>query len=220
MLPVRRSRDLLTLMSTKASHTNIWERLREGNKDALLSLYNEHYIGLMNYGIKLTNKRDITRDAITQVLLRLWDNRSRLPEVNNVRSYLLTTLRRELMAEVKMENIRHTRNQEACQLIPTEEKSYEELIIQWQHNNELRLKLAKAFNTLTAREKELLQLKFFEDLDYKEIAERCNISKRTAYNIIHAALKSLRTILIATPRENSIPDHILLSCIFLILIQA
>jgi hypothetical protein len=35
-------------------------------------------------------------------------------------------------------------------------------------------------------------MKFFEDVDYDEIARLCNISRRTAYNIIHDSLKILR----------------------------
>ncbi|MNL43391.1 RNA polymerase sigma factor [compost metagenome] len=45
---------------------------------------------------------------------------------------------------------------------------------------------------LTEREKELIRLKFFDDLDYDEIAVKCGITKRTAYNITHDALKKLR----------------------------
>lgn len=206
-------------MLKSESHTNTWKKFREGDKDALLILYNEHYIGLMNYGLKVTSNREMTKDAITQILLRLWDNRSSLPDVINIRSYLLTTLRRELLAEIKMENKRHSKYTEAGQNLPAEEKSYEELIIQLQQNNELNHKLLSALKTLTSREKELLQLKFFEDLDYEDIAERCLISKRTAYNIIHRALKTLKVILITTPKGRNIPDKILLSSIFFFLMQ-
>src|SRR5690242_16257524 len=92
------------IMPSNACHTVTWTRLQNGIRDALLELYNQHYTGLVNYGIKLTGNRDLTTDCITQVLLRLWDNRAKLPVVENVRSYLLTCLRRELMAELKSQN--------------------------------------------------------------------------------------------------------------------
>lgn len=206
-------------MSNKESHISAWKQLRQGNKDALLLLYNEHYVGLLNYGLKVTQNREIIKDAITHILLRLWDRRASLPHVGNVRSYLLTTLHRELLAEIKMENKRHSKYTEAAHNLPIEEKSYEDLIIQLQHNNELKQKLLLAFNDLTSREKELLQLKFFEDLDYEDIAERCQISKRTVYNIIHRALKTLRFMLISAPKVSSIPEKILLGYILFILMQ-
>ena len=69
---------------------------------------------------------------------------------------------------------------------------YEEIIIGIQSNLELKKQLLHAIQGLSAREKEILQMKFYDDLDYDDIAERCHITKRTAYNIIHGALKRLK----------------------------
>lgn len=179
-------------MLAKASHNEIWALLQSGNHQALLSLYNSHYLGLMNYGVKLTGNRELTYDCITQLLLRLWDTREKLPPVENVRSYLLTCLRRELMATLKLESTRQTRNRNIQRSMDDAEQSYEECIIQLQTSKALQEKLTRALDKLTEREKELLKLKFFDDLDYDEIAATCGITKRTAYNIIHTAIKTLK----------------------------
>lgn len=203
-------------METKACHT--WIQLQNGQQHALLELYNQHYVGLMNYGMKLTGQRQLTSGCITQILLRLWDNRAKLPVVENVRSYLLTCLRRELMAEIKMEANRMRNNKRFHDMAPTEECCYEEHLVQLQHNKELKNGLTKALSQLTQREKELMRLKFFEDLDYDEIAARCDITKRTAYNIIHAALKRLKASFVTPPLPN--PDihnpAILAMCCFIL----
>jgi RNA polymerase sigma-70 factor (ECF subfamily) len=73
-----------------------------------------------------------------------------------------------------------------------EEISYEEYLIQTQTNVEIKNSLTRVFSGLSKREKQLLQMKFFDDLSYDEIALECNITKRTAYNIIHGALKTLK----------------------------
>ena len=179
-------------MLAKASHSETWAQLQKGNQQALLALYDTHYIGLLNYGIKLTGNRELTRDCITQILLRLWDSRQKLPAVENVRSYLLTCLRHELVAELKGENTRMNRNTMVQRSLSDAELPYEEYLIPAQTNKVLREKLVKAFEKLTEREKELLRLRFFEDLDYDEIAAQCSITKRTAYNIIHTAIKTLK----------------------------
>jgi RNA polymerase sigma-70 factor (ECF subfamily) len=186
-------------MLAKASHSEIWMQLQSGNQQALLALYDRHYIGLLNYGMKLTGNRELTRDCITQILLRLWDSRQKLPPVENVRSYLLTCLRRELISELKGETTRSTRNQKVQKTLSESELPYEEYLIQVQTNEALREKLMKAFEKLTQREKELLRLRFFEDLDYDEIAAQCSITKRTAYNIIHTAIKALKADFVYRP---------------------
>jgi RNA polymerase sigma factor (sigma-70 family) len=179
-------------MSTNAGHSDVWTQLKQGNQQALLDLYNAHYIGLLNYGCKLTGNRELTNDCITQVLLRLWDCRERLPSVGNIRSYLLTCLRRELMSELK-KSVRAEKYHRSLQNgMHATDLPYEEYIIELQTNAAWKEKLGHAFGKLTDREKELLRLRFFEDMSYDEMAEQCNITKRTAYNIIHAAIKTLK----------------------------
>ncbi len=197
-------------------HNEIWARLRAGDRDALLNLYNYHYVGLINYGLKLTGDRELTNDCITQILLRLWDKRQQLPVVENPRSYLLTCLRHELFAERKAERKRAAGGRSFQRDGAGSEPSYEEYIIQLQTNKALAEKLTRALNRLSTREKELLRLKFFEDLDYDEIASRCGITKRTAYNTIHSALKILKSLFATSPNTGLVPDPVplLLACLF------
>jgi RNA polymerase sigma-70 factor (ECF subfamily) len=206
----------LNSMPASEDHMATWTKLKGGDQAALLELYNVHYLGLMNYGLKLTGNRTLTSSSITQVLLRLWDNRSKLPEVDNVRSYLLTCLRNEMLAELKSESKRVSSNKLLRFSGEASEASYEEYLIAVQSNRELKERLHKALDKLTAREKELLSMKFFEDLSYEEIAQRCRITRRTAYNIIHAAVKTLRVEL-NQPRNTKVEiDHLLLFLPFLI----
>jgi RNA polymerase sigma-70 factor (ECF subfamily) len=179
----------------QTSQTSIWGLLKAGDPQALLALYDEYYIALTRYGLKLTADPELTRDCITQVLLRLWDKRDRLPPVEHIRSYLFTCLRRELFAELRSGHVRIISEGRSGSGAEQESLSYEECLIRIQTNREIREKLAGAFVRLTRREKELLRLKFFEIYSYDEIALQCGISKRTAYNIIHHALNVLRTAL-------------------------
>lgn len=173
-------------------HIGTWNALLNGEHAALEDLYNQHYIGLLNYGIKLIRQREAVRDSIFQLFLHLWDNRQKLPEVLNVRSYLITCLHRQLLAGLRKSRSKRISGAAWEQLYPATEFSYEDHLVQIQQNRELSTTIMIAFNKLSKREKELLRLKFFEDRDYDEIARRCNISKRTAYNIVHAALKTLK----------------------------
>ena len=83
-----------------------WELLRNGDEHALLVLYNQHYLGLINFGIKITGDRAFTNDCITQLLIELWDKRNHLPVVQNVRSYLLTSLKNKIYFEIKAKQTR------------------------------------------------------------------------------------------------------------------
>lgn len=176
-------------------HIDAWNALLRGEQSSLESIYNQHFVGLLNYGIKLVSERDIVKDNIFQLLLHLWDNRHKLPAVNNVRSYLITCLHRELLAGVRKGKGKVVNTTSWEQLYPDQEFSYEEYLIEKQQNQELRHKVMLAFKKLSVREQELLRRRFFDDENYDDIASHCNITKRTAYNIIHGALKSLKSSL-------------------------
>lgn len=174
-------------MSENKTHIDTWNKLLKGDSTALEDLYNEHYICLLNYGMKFCGERELTKDCVFQLFLKLWDGREKLPTLQNVRAYLITCVHNDLLQTIKKNN-----TQAANKIYTDSESSYEDYIIEVQHNNELKNKLMSAFQKLTEREKELLRLRFFEDLDYDEISSRCCITKRTAYNIIYGALKSLK----------------------------
>jgi len=127
-----------------------------------------------------------------QMLLDFWDKRSKLSEVDNVRSYLMTSLRRAILQAIEIEKRREIKHKESLQDSYSYEWSYEEYLMKLQSDNNLKSKIAKAMEKLTGRQKELIRLKFFDNLSYDEIAEQNGITKRTAYNIIYDAIKILK----------------------------
>lgn len=206
-------------MLNEGSHKEIWARLQSGRQDALLALYDKYYLALVNYGLRLTGDRSLTNDCITQILLRLWDRRKDLPAVENPQSYLLTCLRHELFAERKAQNFRAVKALNFYQAANESEPSYEEYLIQRQSNKALKEKLAQTLQNLTSREKELLRLKFFENLDYDEISIQCGITKRTAYNIMHAALKTLKAGMTNSQNKSMAYDIAMIMMILMLISQ-
>lgn len=194
-----------------------WLDLKNGSEDALLKLYNEHYLGLINYGVLVAQNRELAAECFTEVLIGIWDKRDRLPVVENVRSYLMSCMRRAILHKIKTEKFRHLKEQQLSLSEDTHEASYEERLLGIQMNEAQKHRLLRSFEKLTARQRQLLQLRYFEDLSYEDIAERCGISKRTIYNIIHSALKTLRENLDA-PGESSSPLPplpVLIACVLM-----
>lgn len=60
-------------------------------------------------------------------------------------------------------------------------------------STDLRLRLDDALSTLSRREREAVELAFFEDLPVKDVAERMGISVSGAYVYRWAAVQKLRS---------------------------
>ena len=174
---------------------NYWEQMRLGDKQALFELYNKMYFHLIRFGLKINADDELVKDCVNQIFLNMWDKRDRLQPVENVKSYLMTTLRRcmlDQLAYIDKTNVAF--NQMGAEE-DWEELSYEEIIIKVQQDEELKEKLGTAIKQLTPRQIELIQLKFFEGLSYEQIAEKTSQTIKTSYNTIYDAIKTLRKLL-------------------------
>jgi RNA polymerase sigma factor (sigma-70 family) len=68
----------------------------------------------------------------------------------------------------------------------------EEKLIKKDDQSHLSKLLINYINELPSRQKELIQLKFYEGLSYEEIVQKTGLSYRTVYNTIYEALKNLK----------------------------
>jgi RNA polymerase sigma factor (sigma-70 family) len=181
----------LVCMQLTDERKTLWQRMREGDKDALFSLYDDMYFHLVRFGLSVHSDSDLVKDCISQLFLKLWDRHDRLNEVENIQSYLFTALQRLIIDHINAEN-KATASIRSMQQQPYEEVSYEEKIIAREKEEEFKRDLRDALKALSPKQIELIRLKFFENLSYKEIAHISSQSVKTSYNTIYDAIKILR----------------------------
>ncbi|RBL88546.1 RNA polymerase sigma factor [Chitinophaga flava] len=180
-------------MSTEEDlHSVQWERLRNGDKQALFALYNSTYAHLLRFGLKLCGNDELVKDCITQLFLQLWNKHAQLKPVTNVPAYLFTALKRQLLDQLAYQSRIHDAISKITGKEEENELSYEEIIIRVQQDDEIKQRLHSAIKALTPRQIELIRLKFFEGLSYEQIAAQTSQTVKTAYNTVYDAIKTLR----------------------------
>jgi RNA polymerase sigma factor (sigma-70 family) len=169
---------------------NLWEKLRQSDAEAMVLLYEQSYDDLLSYGGQVSNNIETAKDAINEIFLNLWDNRSNLKPVENVKAYLFACMRRIIFQSAiinrKVNTISETPlfNQQV-------DLSHEDILIAMHRSDEIRKKVQKAIEKLTDRQKELIRLKYFKDMDYRQIETKTGMSIQTIYNTMHNAMKVL-----------------------------
>lgn len=169
---------------------DIWMRFQAGDRNAFASLYEAHFTALYNYGYRFCLDKALTKDAIHQLFVKLWDSREKLQSPPSVRFYLIKALRNILIDAIK--------KREAISLIEEHgtyqvERSREFTLIQQDQTEEQHRHLKKALDSLTKRQKEAVYLKFFENLSYEEVSSAMNLTISAVYNLISKALETLRS---------------------------
>lgn len=170
----------------------MWERIRSGEEEAYFDLYAKLYPELVRFAIKTFGDSELAYDATDDVFLSIWERRDHLVRVENVPSYLITILKRKIIRLLE----RREKLSNAVKLLVEQdewtEMPYDEFIIRVQSDEIVQLKLKAALAKLTFRQKQVVQLKFFENLGYEKIAEITNMSVKTCYNTLYDALKIMR----------------------------
>lgn len=165
------------------------KELRNGNEEALLSLMTLYYNDLYKYGLRFTAESNLTKDLLQEFFLHIWENRSKFQAVENIKSYLVVSFKRFLFQE-----LRKLSRQVGDSVRPADELEYpfEDYIILFQESEELRKVLFEAIESLSKREKEMIRLRYYEQLSCEEIAAMTSLELRTVYNNLYEGLKKLR----------------------------
>lgn len=172
-----------------------WELIRKGDTQAFCELYNEYADMLYAYGIKIIPNSDLVADAIQTLFMQIFEKRTNLSEPKSMISYLCASLKRLILREVERET-RYKINfnsETGLQQYEFElEIDIESALINSELRKEQLVTLQKALSELTNKQREVLYLRFFNNLNNNDIAEIMNINNQSVRNLISQTLNILR----------------------------
>lgn len=170
----------------------LWKGILQGGEEMFLALYRKYYHTLLYIGLKEIKDANVVKDAIQQQFLYLWEKRQTIQEAKNVKSYLITSFLRLLIVDNKKTEKAGNLHISWSSIWVEQQPTPEEKLIKKEDQSNLSRFLISHVNELPSRQKELIQLKFYEGLSYEEIVQKTGLSYRTVYNTIYEALKNLK----------------------------
>ncbi|QJD80718.1 RNA polymerase sigma factor [Spirosoma rhododendri] len=172
--------------------TLVLQALRQDDEKALQFLFTTYYNPLFRAGVKWSHDSALTEEAIQGVFQDLWQYRQTLGDVSSFEAYLKGSLKKRL-AKAAAQGQRTATEPLTDDYLPV--TSYEDILVAQEEDDSRRTRLVQAMNELTTRQKEIVTLKYFEELSYKEIAEQTGLQIDSIYKTLHEALKRLKTVL-------------------------
>lgn len=172
----------------------IWLRFQNGDKVAFHGIYNKYIDLLYGYGMKIMPNREFVDEHIQSVFIYLWEHRLSIACPQNVAGYLIVSLRNLIIRDLKKQNDMDIISMDICdvrygfELVP----DVQETLIQ-SETDEIRMqKLKKGLSLLTAREREVLYLRFYKNMSVEDTAAIMCIKQQSVCNIVQVAIKKLR----------------------------
>lgn len=177
--------------------TKLWDEFRSGNKQSFEKLMSLHYRSLFSYATKFTKNSEFVKDSLQDLFLELWRNRATLSSTEFVKSYLFKSVRHKIYRELHKNRWHHHTEQLDEEYYFDVEFSIEHHLIREQTLRETANKFSELLNKLPKRQKEIIYLRFYQDLEVSEIVEIMEINAQSVYNLIHKALANLKAPLLA-----------------------
>jgi RNA polymerase sigma factor (sigma-70 family) len=170
----------------------LWQALKRSDKAAYEILLKQYYAVVLSYGVRFYRDKEFVKDCVQDLFIEIWNRREHLGDVVSVKSYLLQSLRKNIIRE----NSRLKWFRDADQISDDQdfnvEFDIETYLITREVENESLKKLRLELDKLSKRQREAIFLRFTQDLSYEEISFIMGINYRSVVNLIHEAIKAIR----------------------------
>lgn len=168
----------------------LWtEELRTGSDAVFAKVYHHFYPLLMSHAYRMLKDEDDASDMVQELFIHLHHKRYDLPAHANLATYLYVSLRNRIISLIRknntytghIENFKHFAD------------SHQKDVLEQLYEKDLAKIIQREIDKLPPRMKEIFELSRYEDLSYKEIGEKLNISPKTVKAQIRNALLTLRS---------------------------
>ena len=168
----------------------LWKEMKGGNEFAFREIFDNYSNLLFQYGTTISKDRELVKDCIQELFITIWANRSSIGIARSIRYYLLFSLRRLLLKK-----IRAGRNFSSITAFTNLDLTVEvdvDTIVRKETHIHNTLLISSAVDALPERQKEIIFLKFYQELKYEEIEKIMNLNNQVVRNTLYKALNSLR----------------------------
>ncbi len=158
----------------------------------LTQLYDKNIDNLFMFGAKFTTDRELIKDCIQDVFVKLFNKGSQLDKVSNIESYLYVSLRNRINDEFRRQThlcddeISDANTKGLCDC--NEEYNMERMEEETNRN----LAMTQYISNLSPRQKQIIQLFYIEQRKYDDICQIMGISYQSVRNLMHRSMSRLR----------------------------
>ena len=169
---------------------------------AAREFFNFFHPRLVRYAVLYTSSIHSANDIVSDVFVKLFKNREKLMEINDIQFYMFRAVKNQCLTYLKKEN--KTRSleeadwEESDQVMEIRNPESEFL------TKELTLKIEEVINNFPPKRKTIYKMVMVDGMKYKEAAEILDVSIKTIENHLALAVKQMRSEISTYVKANDI----------------
>ena len=157
------------------------------------TLYDKHIDNLFAFGSRFSSDREMIKDCIQDVFVKLYTKKDSLDSVENIDSYLYASLRNRI-------NDEYRRNVRLCdkEINDVNMKKIAEadaFVLERQERQQiLSASIEQFFEKLSPRQQQIINLYYIEQRKYDDICQIMGINYQSVRNLMHRSIMRLRSL--------------------------
>lgn len=164
------------------------QRIKSGDMTAFSVLYNRYWDPLYRLAYRMLKEHHLADDAIHDVFADLWERRKKLHIQHTLEGYLITCVKNRCLKVLH----KIKRSEEISSETFNDTASHQDAL----HCKELQQQLQVLLDKFPMKSREIFTLSREEELSYKEIAHRTNLSIKSVEYHISKVLVKLKSALL------------------------
>ncbi|WP_316799780.1 RNA polymerase sigma factor [Pedobacter frigidisoli] len=172
--------------------TALWEQVKIGNETAFSSLHGQLYQGLFIYTLRIVEDEEVADDLLQDLFVKFWQNRAKMDHIYNIKAYFYKSIRCMTLNYIRNSQLKESK----LKLMPEPELifSKEDLIMKDEFDVRLKHEMHQALNNLPGKQREVLYMRFYENLEYDQIADIIGIKYQSVINHVYRGIQILREV--------------------------
>ncbi|HLT06564.1 MAG TPA: RNA polymerase sigma-70 factor [Cyclobacteriaceae bacterium] len=162
--------------------------IKKGDKDAFDCLYRKYWPLLLDQAYKRLKCKEEAEEIVQELFINLWINRQKIHLTHSFSTYIATALRYKVYNCIRRNIIRENYMEAIVQREPPFSETVQESVL----FNDLHDAYQREIENLPEKCRKVYTLRRHENLSFKEIAEKLDISVNTVDKQLVKALKRLR----------------------------
>lgn len=171
-------------------------RTQQGDHKSFAQLYDMYINQLFNFGLRLTTDRELLKDCIHDVFVKIYVKREELSEVVNFRSYLFISLKNRICDELRRLVFGSDVQVDSLQRV-AEDADVEEDYLRHEAEFFQSVKVESLLRQLSKRQRQAITLYYMEEKKYEDICVIMDMNYQSVRNLVCRSLNRLRELAMA-----------------------
>ena len=166
--------------------------LAQRDEAAFEQVFKTHFKRLHAYAFTILRDEIQAEEMVQQVFFKLWERNENLSLTGSISSYLYRAVHNESLNYIKHQKVRSNHQLHVAYSMKNEVEHPAKKVMA----GELEKKIHSALNELPEQCRTIFQMSRFDELKYREIADKLGISVKTVESQMSKALRLLRVKLV------------------------